>query len=92
MTGMSDHQPDCDPTKLCNCRSLPDPVKHPQHYTSRNIRCRDCGQRLECIQITQDFNFNLGNVIKYVFRAGSKGDELEDLYKARQYLDFGSAD
>jgi hypothetical protein len=33
-------------------------------------------------------NFNLGNVIKYISRAGRKGDILKDLYKARQYLDF----
>lgn len=33
-------------------------------------------------------NFNLGNVVKYVSRAGRKGDALEDLRKARQYLDF----
>jgi hypothetical protein len=58
-----------------------DPVKQPTHYTSRV-------PDIECIQVTQWFNFNLGNVIKYVWRAGSKGDELEDLRKARQYLDF----
>lgn len=32
-------------------------------------------------------NFNRGNVIKYTARAGSKGDELTDLKKARAYLD-----
>ena len=35
-----------------------------------------------------DLNFNLGNVIKYVSRAGRKDDILKDLMKARQYLDF----
>ena len=33
-------------------------------------------------------NFNLGNVVKYIARAGRKGDKLEDLIKARHYLDF----
>lgn len=34
-------------------------------------------------------NFNLGNVIKYIARAGRKTDNpLEDLLKARQYIDF----
>lgn len=33
-------------------------------------------------------NFNLGNVIKYIARAGRKDDILIDLKKARQYLDF----
>lgn len=34
-----------------------------------------------------ELNFNLGNVVKYVCRAGKKGDKLEDLKKARDYLD-----
>jgi hypothetical protein len=33
-----------------------------------------------------DLNFNLGNVVKYVSRAGRKGDTLEDLEKAFYYL------
>ena len=46
--------------------------------------------KIECIEYIMDkqFNFCLGNVIKYVTRAGQKGDALEDLRKARQYLDF----
>lgn len=32
-------------------------------------------------------NFSLGNVLKYISRAGKKGDLLEDLKKARWYLD-----
>lgn len=35
-----------------------------------------------------DLNFNRGNVIKYVCRAGLKGDAIEDLNKAKQYIDF----
>lgn len=35
-----------------------------------------------------DLNFNLGNVVKYVARAGRKDDILIDLKKARTYLDF----
>jgi hypothetical protein len=56
-------------------------VVHPPHY-SRRV------PGIECIEVVQHFNFNLGNVIKYVWRAGDKGDYLEDLRKARQYLDF----
>ena len=33
-------------------------------------------------------SWGLGNVIKYVARAGRKGGKVEDLLKARQYLDF----
>lgn len=31
-------------------------------------------------------NFNLGNVIKYIVRSPYKGNEIEDLYKAKEYL------
>lgn len=57
-----------------------DPINHPAHYTYGII---------ETIDYIDDkgFNFNLGNVIKYVTRAGHKLDALEDLKKARWYLD-----
>lgn len=58
-----------------------DVVTHPSHYVGPV-------PGIECIEVTQHFNFNRGNVIKYVWRAGAKGDEIEDLRKARQYLDF----
>lgn len=35
----------------------------------------------------QQLPYHLGNVIKYIARAGYKGDKLEDLKKARWYLD-----
>lgn len=56
-----------------------DTVNHPPHYTQHP-------SGIECIQITRYMNFNLGNVIKYIWRAESKGG-LEDLKKARWYLD-----
>jgi hypothetical protein len=48
------------------------------------------GNRFEVIDIINDYqlNFELGNVIKYVLRAGKKGDKKEDLEKAMQYLKF----
>jgi len=57
-----------------------DPVNHPSHYTGHP-------SGVECITITEHFNFCLGNAIKYIWRAGEKGDALEDLKKARWYLD-----
>ena len=56
-------------------------VKHPSHYT-------DVVPGIECIQVTQHFNFNRGNAIKYIWRAGNKNNEIEDLKKAIQYLEF----
>jgi hypothetical protein len=57
-----------------------DAVNHPKHYTSHP-------SGVECIEVTEHFNFNLGNAIKYIWRADSKGQDIEDLRKARWYLD-----
>ncbi|QGJ92088.1 hypothetical protein SEA_KEELAN_128 [Gordonia phage Keelan] len=65
-----------------------DPVSHPAHYSSHGIECESCGAPIECITVASRFSFNLGNTIKYVWRADHKGKLLEDLKKARQYLDF----
>jgi hypothetical protein len=60
----------------------PDLINHPPHYTHHP-------SGVECIDITEHMNFNLGNAVKYVWRAGLKpGTEtLDDLRKARWYLD-----
>ncbi len=57
-----------------------DPVNHPSHYTSHP-------SGVECIQVVEHMSFNLGNAVKYIWRAGRKTDFLEDLRKARWYLD-----
>jgi len=41
---------------------------------------------VECIQITRHMNFCLGNAMKYIWRAGLKGDAVEDLRKAVFYI------
>jgi len=66
--------------------STHDPVNHPIHYTSGAAKC-ECGQTVECITITKHMSFTLGNAIKYIWRADLKVDALEDLKKARWYLD-----
>lgn len=57
-----------------------DMVNEPPHYTQHP-------SGVECIQVTEHMNFCLGNAIKYIWRAGSKGNAVEDLRKARWYLD-----
>lgn len=59
---------------------MPDNVNHPEHYTRF--------KGVEVIDITEQLNFNRGNVVKYVARAGAKAgsDEKEDLRKAEWYL------
>lgn len=57
-------------------------VSHPSHYTA--------GLKYEPRKVIADWglNFNLGNAIKYISRAGRKGDKIEDLKKAIQYIEF----
>lgn len=56
-------------------------VDHPKHYQSKH--------GVEVIDIIEEFGlgFHLGNVIKYVLRAGHKSNELEDLEKAKWYIE-----
>ena len=66
-----------------------DRVNHPSHYTWLKDLCG-----IEVIDITRHMNFNLGNCIKYVLRAGHKSEEgytekdktIEDLEKAIFYI------
>jgi hypothetical protein len=60
-----------------------DSVNHPPHYNKHP-------SGVECIQVVEQFNFNRGNAIKYVWRADHRRG-LEDLKKARWYLDRESA-
>jgi len=57
-----------------------DPVNRPNHYTSHP-------SGIECIQITEHMGFNLGNALKYIWRCDLKLDAIEDLKKARFYID-----
>lgn len=58
-----------------------DPVSHPKHYTSY--------KGIEVIQLTEQMNFNRGNAVKYIARAGikDKENEVQDLRKAVWYLE-----
>jgi hypothetical protein len=64
---------------------MSDPVDNPAHYTGSKATCA-CGLPIECIQITRHLNFNMGNAVKYIWRADSKGKPVEDLKKAMWYL------
>lgn len=58
-----------------------DAVNHPKHYNSHP-------SGIECITIVRHLCFNLGNAVKYIWRAGLKSSvhEVEDLEKAIFYL------
>ena len=57
-----------------------DMVNHPPHYGNHP-------SGVECITITEHMGFCVGNAIKYLWRADEKGNSLEDLKKARWYVD-----
>lgn len=64
-----------------NLKITVDQVNHPSHYTTHP-------SGIEAIQITRHMNFNLGNAIKYVWRAGLKDQSktIQDLEKAIFYI------
>ena len=61
---------------------MPEAVNHPAHYGGAD-------NPYEAIKVIEAWGlgFCLGNTVKYISRAGKKGDVLEDLKKARWYLD-----
>jgi hypothetical protein len=58
---------------------MTDMINHPPHYTSHP-------SGVECIQVTRHMGFNLGNAVKYIWRADLKGAALDDLRKAEFYI------
>jgi hypothetical protein len=64
-----------------NLNKLSEIVNHPKHYTVDP-------SGIECIQITRHRNFNIGNAIKYLWRAGLKesNSDIQDLEKAIWYI------
>jgi hypothetical protein len=57
-------------------------VQHPDHYAG--------GRKFEPKDVIRDWelNFNLGNAVKYISRAGRKDDIVQDLKKAQEYIQF----
>ena len=60
--------------------SEPDLVNHPPHYNKHP-------SGVECIDVVEHMDYNLGNAMKYIWRADHKGSALQDLRKAIWYLD-----
>lgn len=56
-----------------------DPVNHPAHYTRGQV---------ECITVTAELDFCIGNTVKYVWRFRDKNSPVQDLRKAAWYLDY----
>lgn len=78
---LRDYEFVCDESETSEpAKRAPDMVNKPPHYKDAS--------GIECKEITchREMPFSLGNAIKYLYRAGSKGDLLEDLKKAEWYL------
>jgi len=73
-------RPTVGPTSPSGASTANEAVDHPPHYNAHP-------SGVECIDVVEHMGFNLGNAIKYVWRADLKGDAIEDLRKARWYLD-----
>lgn len=74
------HYEEASECKNCGTESnLPDMVNHPPHYKDAS--------GIECIEVTKYMSFLGGNCFKYLYRAGSKGDAIEDLKKAAWYAE-----
>ena len=58
---------------------MTDMVNHPEHYNAHPAG-------IECIDVIEPMPFNVGSSMKYLWRAGLKGDALEDLMKAHWYV------
>lgn len=53
---------------------------NPSHY-------QEHPSGVECIQVTEHMTFNLGNAVKYIWRAELKGNQITDLQKAKWYIE-----
>jgi len=63
-----------------DCKDEVDVVNQPPHYTEHP-------SGIECIQVTEHMGFNLGNAVKYIWRCDLKQDAIEDLKKAKWYIE-----
>ncbi len=54
-------------------------INHPEHYNKHP-------SGVECIDVVEHMNFNLGNAVKYIWRADLKDNGPQDLQKAIWYL------
>jgi len=57
-----------------------DPVNHPEHYKVGGI------ETIDFIE-AKALGYHLGNAVKYITRADHKGNRLQDLQKAKWYID-----
>ena len=64
-----------------------DMVNHPSHYTYKSMECNEIIEVM-CEGINEGQAYKLGNIIKYLYRYPMKGKPIEDLQKAKTYIDM----
>ena len=69
-----------NPEAITMIEPQPDPVNHPWHYKVGGI------ETIDFIE-AKKLNYNMGNAVKYISRADHKGNRLQDLEKAKWYID-----
>jgi Protein of unknwon function (DUF3310) len=72
--------------RVCTVGPKRETVDHPTHYTDSPAYCLQCKRPIECVDVAEHWGFNLGNALKYLWRAGKKGPPVEDLRKAIWYI------
>lgn len=70
---------------MTNTHNAHDPVNNPSHYTAGAVECIDA---IRAALTPEEFaGFCKGNALKYIWRAGKKGEALEDFRKSAWYID-----
>lgn len=64
---------------LQRSRKKRETVNHPKHYNTHP-------SGIECIDVIEHLNFNIGSAIKYLWRVDDKDNPIEDLKKAAWYI------
>lgn len=64
-----------------------DMVNHPSHYNYKSMECKDIID-IMCEGINEGQAYKLGCAIKYLYRYPMKGKPIEDLQKAKTYIDM----
>ena len=65
-----------------------DAVARPSHYNAQVPPTDKHPNGIECIDVIMHFELAVGNAMKYLWRAGQKGDYIEDLDKAIAFIEF----
>lgn len=64
-----------------------DLIHHPDHYTWKGVECKTVIQ-LMTVGLMGVEAYYIGNIVKYLYRYPKKGTLLQDLRKAREYIDM----